>query len=260
MKRKYYGQLKYEQELAKKARAEKEAAKRKKASESPRGFLGSVLIPNLTNLLLNNLWFVLFSIPALLCIGAFLMLGGLIFILGILLSMLLMGPAMSALYHRCYDYARHVPQFDREPFLAFFRREFRQSASCGLVLGILWTLLGFYSLAGQSQTETQPALYYAIVFLCLFIVSYYTITVMAQVSLFDLSTAAILKNGVILLAACGWRGVVPALMQAAYIMLVIQFPSAGLLLFFLGVPGMLFTAATYLLWPRLRLILLSSRE
>lgn len=109
--------------------------------------------------------------------------------------MALVGPAMASLYHRCYEYTRQVPKLVREPFMTFFRREFRQGAACGLVLGILWILLAFYSLVGQSQTETQPAVYYTIVFLCLFLVSYYTITVMAQVSQFDLHTKAILKNG-----------------------------------------------------------------
>ena len=222
--------------------------------------MGSVLLPNLPNLLLNNLWFVLFSLPALLCIGAFLMVGGLIFIPAILLCSTLMGAAMASLYHRCYEYTRHIPRLVREPFLSFFRREFGQGAVCGLILGILWVLLGFYSLVGQSQTEAQPAVYYTVVFLCLFLVSYYTITVMAQVSQFDLPTKAILKNGVILLAACGWRGVVPALLQTVYILIAVQWPSAGLLLFFLAVPGIIFTIATSLLWPRLSQILLTSQD
>lgn len=264
MKKKNYSQLNYEQELARKERAEKKAAKAGKSElpekEPPYGFWRCVLLPNIPNLLLNNLWFVLFSLPALFCLGAFLMVGGLIFILGLLLSMALVGPAMASLYHRCYEYTRQVPKLVREPFMTFFRREFRQGAACGLVLGILWILLAFYSLVGQSQTETQPAVYYTIVFLCLFLVSYYTITVMAQVSQFDLPTKAILKNGVILLAACGWHGVVPALLQTAYVLIAVAWPSTGLLLFFLAVPGIIFAAATHLLWPRLSQILLTSQE
>ena len=145
MKRKNYSQLNYEQELARKERAEKKAAKAEGRSVSPKepshGFMRSILLPNLPNRLLNNLWFVLFSLPALFCIGAFLMVGGLIFIPGILLASMLMGAAMASLYHRCYEYTRHIPRLVREPFLAFFRREFRQGAVCGLVLGILWVLL-----------------------------------------------------------------------------------------------------------------------
>lgn len=249
-----YSQMRYEQEEAKKRRRAKE--------EEPefhdyRGkLLLGELLPNYTDILLNNLLFILCSLPAVVSILLALMTGGTVFVLCFIAASALLGAAMSALYHRCYSYVRYIPKFMRESFFESFRKNFRQGAVCGLILGVLWTLLGFYSLAGQSQTEVQSGFYYVAVILCLFLVNYFTMTVMAQTSQFALPTMAVLKNGVLLLAACGWRGVVPALLQMLYIVLLLENLSAGMLLFFLGIPGIVFTVAAHFLWPRLSEILL----
>ena len=250
----FYSQMNHDQEQARKKRSDDNA--QPKYRDVKGHLLAGELFPNYPDILLNTLLFILCCLPSMVMVILFLMTGGLIFAAGFVASMILTVPAMAALYHRCFSYIRYTPAFVRKSFFTAFRSCFRQGAPCGLVLGILWVLLGFYSLVGQSQTEIQPFFYYAVVYLCLIVVNYFTITVTAQIAQFMLSTQAVLKNGVLLLFLCGWRGAVPAVLQTLYITLLLQKPSAGMLLLFLVSPGVIFTIAAHFLCPRLSGILL----
>ena len=263
-----YSQLHYEQELlAKKQRSKKDSktfpdALRDK-EENTTGilfFLRRILFPNLPNLLLNNLLFFLTCLPVFLLIELTLYTGGLIFSAGALLLAPIMVSGMSALYHRAYDYTRKIASSVRTPFMSFFIHNLRASIIPGLVYGLLWLLCGIYLLGGNTQNLVSPILYYFLVLLILFLVSCYTIMLMLQVSLFKLPVSAILKNALLLIPACGFKGILPALLQLGFILILFSNLWFGLLLFFLGIPGIITALTTYLLWPRLQQILLTAED
>lgn len=258
-KRNDYSRLRYEQELAARHRFSREMGTDGNEPDLSNRFFRGILFPNFTDILLNHLKFLLCSFPALLCFSAFSMLGGTIFLAGALASMISVGPAMASLYHRAYEYTRKISPLARTSFFSFFRSSFRPAACCGIFLGLLWILCGIYILGGKSQTEASSFLYNLITLAVLFLVNYYTIMVMAQLSQFELPMKAVLKNAFILLAVCGWRGILPAFLQTAYVILMLNDLSVGLLLLFLGIPNMIITLAAYLLWPKLSSILLDTK-
>ena len=263
-KRTDYSRLRYEQELAaKERRAKKEGRPLKgplteeQGQESTRFFfLKGILLPNLSNILLNNLLFLLLCLPVITLFELTLVTGAVVFLAGAWLFTALLAPGMSALYHRAFEYTRRVPVSVRVPFLSFFAQNFKAATSCGLLLGFLWLICGIYLFGGNGQDTTTTLIYYFVVLILLFLVSCYTVMVMAQVSLFDLPIKAILKNAVLLIPSCGWRGALFALLQMAYVLLLFSNLWLGLLLFFLGIPNLIILLAAHTLWPRLSKLLL----
>lgn len=259
-----YSQLHYEQELnAKKRRSIKNpeafADSQPNEGESRTGvlfFLRRILFPNLTDLLLNNLLFFLTCLPVFLLTELALHTGGLIFLAGIWLFTPLAFSGMSAMYHRTCEYTRRIAPSVRAAFLPFFIQNLTSSLIPGLVSGFLWLLCGMYILEGNNQNSTSATLYYLFVLLILFLVSCYTTMVLLQVSLFKLPAGAVLKNAVLLIPSCGFRCIFPVLLQLSFIYILSSNLWLGLLLFFLGFPGIIATITTYLLWPRLQQLLL----
>lgn len=254
----YYRNLRYEQELSKKERKARQDDPEAKEIRRFR-FLRVVLLPNLSNLLLNNLCFLLTCLPALLFLELALQTGGLIFLVGTWLSMALLFPGLSALYHRSYDYTRGIASSVRTSFFSFFGKNFKPCALTGLFLGFFWTLCFLYLLMAQVWMAQSPS-FYVLVLLLLFLCSYYTVMVMVQVSLFELPLKAVYKNALLLIPSCGWRGLLSALLPLAFLLFLFQNLNIGLLLFFLGVPGLITTFTSWLLWPRLRHLLLRDQE
>lgn len=254
----YYSSLRHEQDLARKERTFKKEEAGPKEIRRFR-FLRIALLPNLPNLLLNNLCFGLTCIPALLFLELALQTGGLIFLAGTWLSMALLFPGLSALYHRSYDYARQVASSIRTPFFSFFGSNFKPCALAGLFLGFFWTLCCLYLLMAQVFMAGSPS-FYALILLLLFLCSYYTVMVMVQLSLFDLPLKAVCRNALLLIPSCGWRGLLSALLLFSFILLLFHDSVAWLFLFFLGLPGVLTSLTSWLLWPGLSRILLRDQD
>lgn len=263
-KKQNYSQLHYEQELiAQKRRSKKnpedvpELVPDKEDSQTGvLFFLRRILLPNLTDLLLNNLLFFLTALPILLLIELTLHTGGLIFLAGAWLLAPIATSGISALYHRCCEYTRRIAPSVRTTFISFFIHNLKSSIVPGLISGFLWMLCGIYMLGGNGQKSTSTLLYYLLILLILFLVSCYTTMLLLQVSLFQLPVGAILKNAVLLIPSCGFRCIIPVLLQLGFILILSSNLWLGLLLFFLGVPGIIATITTHLLWPRLQQILL----
>lgn len=268
--------MRYEQELAtkeRKARKEGQPAKRTPQNTQPERlscsnteemsieetkrlrFLRKIILPSYPDILLNNLCFLLVCLPVLVCVELTLLTGGLIFLAVAWLLTMLLCPGMSALYHRAYEYTRNVSPSIRVSFFSFFGRNFRQASAAGLFLGIFWILCGIYAIVGQNRMGAANA-YRLLVLLLFFLLNHYSIMVMAQLSQFDLPLKAVFKNAVLLLPSCGWRGVIPAILETAYILLLFSNLWLGLLLFFLGIPNLIIILTAHLLWPRLSTILL----
>lgn len=253
-----YSSLRHEQDLARKEKSrEREEAVPKEIRRFR--FLRIALLPNLPNLLLNNLCFGLTCIPAFLCLELTLQTGGLVFLAGTWLSMALLFPGLSALYHRGYDYTRRTASSVRTSFFSFFAANFRPCALTGLILGFFWTLCCLYLLMAQVWMADSPS-FYGVVGLLLFLCSCYTVMVMAQLSLFDLPLKAVCQNALLLIPSCGWRGLLSALLLLAFLLLLFYHPILWLFLFFLGLPGILTSLTTWLLWPRLSRILLRNQD
>lgn len=250
----YYRSLRYEQELAKKERKTKKEEPELKEIRRFR-FLRIALLPNLTNLLLNNLCFVLTCVPVFLFMELTLQTGGLIFLVGVWLFMALLFPGLSALYHRSYDYTRRIAPSVRTSFFSFFYKNFKPAALTGIFLGFLWTLNFLYLLMGQIWMEASSSFYILVLFL-LFLTSYYTVMVMVQLSLFELPLKAVFKNALLLIPSCSWRGLIPTILQLIFLLFLFQNLNLGLMLVFLGIPGILTSITSWLLWPRLSQILL----
>lgn len=259
----YYNNLRYEQELSKKERKEKREQKESGEMEIKEiqrfRFLRIVLLPNLINILLNNLCLILTCLPVFLLIELTLQTGGLIFMAGAWLSMALLFPGLTATYHRSYEYVRRIAPSVRTNFFIFFRKNFKTGALTGLSLGFLWILCIFYFIMAQVWMADSPSFYFLILLL-LFLTSYYTTMVIAQISLFDLPMKAVFRNALLLIPSCTWRGLIPTLLQLAYLMLLFQNPNLGLFLTFLGLPSIIAALTAWLLWPRLSEILLRDPE
>lgn len=254
----YYSDLRYEQDLSKKERNVKRESPELKEIRRFR-FLRIVLLPHFPNLLLTNLCFGLTCIPAFVFLELTLQTAGLIFLVGTWLSMVLLFPGLSALYHRSYDYTRGIAISVRTSFFSFFRKNFKPCALTGLFLGFFWTLCCFYLLMAQVWMA-QTLSFYVLVYLLLFLCGYYTVMVMVQLSLFDLPLKAVYKNALLLIPSCGWRGLLSALLHLAYILFLFQNLNLGLLLFFLGVPGIITSFTSWILWPRLSQLILCDKE
>lgn len=263
-KRTDYSRLRYEQELAAKQRKAKkeghpaggQSAKGQEQESSRFFFLRGILLPNLSNILLNNLLFLLLCLPVIALFELTLVTGAVIFLAGAWLFTAILASGMSALYHRAFEYTRKVAVSVRISFFTFFAKNFKVAAGTGLFLGFLWLICGIYLFGGNGQDLTTTLIYYFVVLVLLFLVSCYTVMVMAQVSQFDLPIKAILKNAVLLIPSCGWRGALLALLQMAYVLLLFSNLWLGLLLFFLGIPNLIILLAAHMLWPRLSKLLL----
>lgn len=254
----YYSSLRHEQSLARKEKSQKDDAPELKEIRRFR-FLRTALLPNLPDLLLNNLCFGLTCLPALLFLELALQTGGLTFLAGTWLSMALLFPGLSALYHRSYDYTRRIASSVRTSFFSFFATNFGPCALTGLFLGFFWTLCCLYLLMAQVWMADSPS-FYGIILLLLLLCSHYTVMVMAQLSLFDLPPGAVYRNALLLIPSCGWRGLLSALLLLAFVLLLFQNPVLWLFLFFLGLPGLLTSLTAWLLWPRLSRILLRDQD
>ena len=163
---------------------------------------------------------------------------------------------MVALYHRCCEYTRRIDPSVRISFVSFFIHNLKASILPGLISGFLWILCGIYIIGGNRQKSTSTLLYYLLIVLILFLVSCYTTMLLLQVALFRLPVKAVLKNAVLLIPSCGFRCIIPALLQLGFILILSSNLWLGLLFFFLGIPGIISTITTHLLWPRLQQILL----
>lgn len=191
----YYSSLRHEQSLARKEKSQKDDAPELKEIRRFR-FLRTALLPNLPDLLLNNLCFGLTCLPALLFLELALQTGGLTFLAGTWLSMALLFPGLSALYHRSYDYTRRIASSVRTSFFSFFATNFGPCALTGLFLGFFWTLCCLYLLMAQVWMADSPS-FYGIILLLLLLCSHYTVMVMAQLSLFDLPPGAVYRNALL---------------------------------------------------------------
>lgn len=263
-KKQNYSQLHYEQELAAQKRRSKKHPEPVPeiipGKEDPQTgilfFLRRILFPNLTDLLLNNLLFFLTVLPLLLLTELTLHTGGLIFLAGAWLFSPIAAAGMAALYHRCCEYTRRIAPSVRIAFVSFFIHNLKASILPGLISGFSWILCGIYIIGGNRQKSTSTLLYYLLIVLILFLVSCYTTMLLLQVALFRLPVKAVLKNAVLLIPSCGFRCIIPALLQLGFILILSSNLWLGLLFFFLGIPGIISTITTHLLWPRLQQILL----
>ena len=147
----------------------------------------------------------------------------------------------------------------RTSFFSFFATNFGPCALTGLFLGFFWTLCCLYLLMAQVWMADSPS-FYGIILLLLLLFSHYTVMVMAHLSLFDLPPGAVYRNALLLIPSCGWRGLLSALLLLAFVLLLFQNPVLWLFLFFLGLPGLLTSLTTWLLWPRLSRILLRDQD
>lgn len=262
--RNHYSRLRFEQELALRERREKrEFGSLHHLSQEGNlndrvhfFFLRRILVPNFSDILLHNLFFFLLCFPALAFFEITLLTGSLIFLAVAWGCLMFSGIALCSLYHRAYEYTRRISPFIRSSFWGFSFKNFRPAAAAGLILGLLWILCGVYCIGGQGQVQAHYPFYYFPVLLLTFLVSCYTVTVMAQIAQFDLPLKAVFKNAILLIPSCGWRCALPALLQAAFILVLFQNRWMGLLLFFLGFPNLTAILAAHLLWPKLSRILL----
>lgn len=258
-----YSQLHHEQELVAQKRHSKTHPESFPGNEDSQigllFFMRRILFPNLTDLLLKNLLFFLTAFPVLLLIELTLHTEGLIFLFGAWLLAPVATAGMAALYHRCCEYTRRIAPSVRTSFISFFIHNLKASILPGLISGFLWILCGIYIVGGNSQKSTSTMFYYLLILLILFLVSCYTTMLLLQVSLFQLPTRAILKNAVLLIPACGFRCIIPVLLQLGFILILSSNLWLGLLLFFLGIPGIIATITTQLLWSRLQQLLLKEQ-
>lgn len=207
-------------------------------------------------LLTTNFKLIIFFIPSLICLYTFLIVGGLVFLAAALVLLLPSGPAVCAMYDIGYQLARQVEKHERRSFFRSYRMNLGQGvATMAVQIPFIAVLLLVLLTGTERPVWVTLCLILGAVMLMMF-----GALAFSQVALIPLSLGKIWKNAVMLIPLCGWRGLVAAVVQLAYIAVLYQWAGVGVIFFVFVGPALLIVWSATLLWPKLEEILLDSGE
>lgn len=207
-------------------------------------------------LFLTNFKLIPFFLPSFLCMGLFLMFGGLVFFAGALLFLLPAGPAVAAMYDMGYQLARELDKHEQRTFFQSYRANLGQGiATMAIQLPVIALLLML------MLTEAEKPLW---VTLCLILggvmLMAFSILAFSQVALVALPLKEIWKNALLLIPLTHWRCIVPAVVHLLYLAVLYQWIAAAFLFFLFMGPAMLIGWSSSILWPGLEPLLLRRED
>lgn len=200
---------------------------------------------NLSTIISTNFRLILFFLPSLLSFLAFLYLGGLVFLSAALLLLLPAGPAIAATYDIGYQLSMGTDGTVARPFMRSYKMNRKQGIALMAVqlpfLALLVTIL---------ISEIQRPLWLN---LCLLLsgllLMAFSIMAFSQIALIEMPLSRVLKNALVLIPLSTWRGLLPAVVQTGFVVLLFPFLAVMILLFVCAGPALLIVWSCSLLRP-----------
>lgn len=209
------------------------------------------LLGNLPFLFMENFKLIGFFLPSMVCLLAFLLLGGLVFLLGALLLLLPAAPALSAMYDICYQILLDIPDGERSRFMESYRLNARQSiASLALTLPLM--ILPLVVLVVPNQLP-MPVLLSVLVG-CL-LAQTFSVLAFSQIVLTDKPLKEIWKTALMIIPLTGWRGIAAAMLQLVFLAAMVQYLPIMFFVAALGGSALLMGFSCKILWPAMERLL-----
>lgn len=203
---------------------------------------------NYYRLLLDNFKFILFFVPFLIAFYIGLAAGVFpVLFLGLVL-LIPTGPAVAAMYDEGFQIARGVDRHECRGFFESCRLNWKQGcATMALMVPFLAVLLLSFLVTAQRPAWVIVCLVIGCYLLCSFAIYSFS-----QIALVALPLRKIWKNALIVMFACGWRGVLVTVAQMAALVFLYKFIAyAFAAVLFLG-PALLIAWSAIQLFPKLK--------
>ena len=200
---------------------------------------------NFPTIFTANFRLILFFLPSLLSLLAFVYLGGLVFLLSALLLLLPAGPAVAAMYDTGYQLCMSSDGTVSRPFMRSYKMNLKQGiATMAIQLPFLFLLIMVLIVQAQRPLWLD---------LCLLIsgaaLMAFSILAFSQIALIEMPLSRILKNTLILIPLSGWRSLAPAVVQTLAVLILLLFFWVVVPLFFFAGPALLIVWSCRILWP-----------
>ena len=200
---------------------------------------------NLPHLFMENFKLLGFFLPSILCLLAFLLLGGLVFLLAALLLLLPAAPALAAMYDICYQMLLGIPDEERCRFMESYRLNARQGiASLAVTLPLM--VLPLFVLAVPNQLPMPVVL--SVLVGCLLAQTFSVLT-FSQIVLTDKPLKEIWKTALMIIPLTGWRGIAAAMLQLVFLAATVQYLPIMFFVAALGGSALLMVFSCKILWP-----------
>lgn len=215
---------------------------------------------NIGRLFLWNLLLALCCIPSGVLFYFYFLARGLAFLIPALLCLLLAGPAWVCVNHLSFLIVRKVPRYQFPSFRSFYRSNRKQGIEAAAVSSSLALLIFFWLDTMSGYQGSVPVSIWCFFLVAAILAIAYVTFCFAQISLFPLPFPAILKNSLILIFACGWRGLLSALIQLVFIAVnVMYYTYTFPCLLILG-PALVNCVSCRLIWPKLDRLIFTGND
>lgn len=169
--------------------------------------------------------------------------------IGVVLGVAILGPGVTALNRVCMQIIRDKPAFVAQEFFSSVKRDWKQSVTFALIVGVLWGVLArAVRLVWLTEGGLNPVLAAAF-FLSAFVIMGLTVIGFQQIAMVALPFWGVLKNGFLLILAGGGRAAGAILFSLAAVAVCLWFYEYCVWYLLLGAPALLVMTANLIFYP-----------
>jgi len=208
-----------------------------------------ILEESFMTLFWGNLLCLLFCLPFFVCLFFFLQTGDWLSGLGLFLSLGLLGPGVTGLNFICMRLIRDKHVSLGTDFFASVKRDWKQSAAFGWILGLLWGTLAW---AVRLVSLTQGGLgigLSAVLLVSAFVMMGLTVIGFQQIAMVCLPFRGVLRNGLVLILAGGGRAAAAIGFALAATAVCLNFYQYCVWYLVLGAPALMILTANLIFYP-----------
>ena len=184
----------------------------------------------------TNLLCMAFALPFLVSLFFFAQIGDSLSLLGMVLGLMLLGPAFTAMNHICMQLIRDKHVYVWDDFKKSLRRDWKQSVAFSLIVGLLW---GFFAYGIRLLIVIQGGLgpaYTAVFAINAFLVMGLTLLGFQQIAMVQLPFFGIIRNALLLIFAGRLRAFFAILFALAAVGAALWFYEFFVFILLLGAP------------------------